>query len=72
MRRGFASSLRSLMRKWPQPEPGEIWIRYQEKLFLLKSGQTLEWPAQGGGRVTVPCGAQEVPGQGVTRYDLVA
>ena len=41
-------------RKWPQVAPGQIQIRYKEKLFLSESGQALKWPAQGGGGVTVP------------------
>ena len=38
--------------------PGEIRVRYQEKL-LQESSQALEWAAQGGGGVTVSGGVQE-------------
>jgi len=30
--------------------------------FLSKTGQALEWPAQGGGGVTVPGSVQEASG----------
>ena len=32
------------------------------KNFLSESGQTLEWPAQGGGGVAVPISVQEMHG----------
>jgi len=47
-------------------------IRHKEKLFLSESGQALQWPAQGGGGVTIPGGVQEVSGWGAKRYSLVA
>ena len=37
--------------------------------FLI---QALEWPAQGGGGVTVPGSVQEASGWEATRYGLVA
>ena len=49
-------------RKQLQVAADEVQIRRKEKLFLSESGQTLEWPAQGGGVVTVPGSVQEVPG----------
>ena len=33
-----------------------------QRLFLSESGQALEWPAQGGGGVSVPGSVQEVSG----------
>ena len=35
---------------------------HKEKLLLSESGRALEWPAQGGGGVTVPGGVQEASG----------
>jgi len=37
-------------------------MRYKEKPSHSKSGLALEWPAQGGGGVTVPGGVQEASG----------
>ena len=50
--------------------PGRF--RHKEKLFLSESGQALEWPAQGGGGVTVRGSVQEASGRGATGYVLVA
>jgi len=36
------------------------------------TGPALEWPAQGGGGVTIPGSVQEASGWGPTRYGLVA
>ena len=41
-----------------QIELGEAQVEYQEK-FLQKSGQMLEWAAQGSVGVTIPGGVQE-------------
>ena len=49
-------------RKWPQVVSEEVWVRHSEKLFHSESGQALEWPAQGGGGVTVPDSVQEMSG----------
>ena len=38
---------------------GKAQVGYQEKNFLRKGGQVLEWAAQGGGGVTVPGGVRE-------------
>jgi len=42
------------------------WRRFRldirKKLFLSKSGQALEWHAQGAGGVTIPGGVQEASG----------
>jgi len=43
-------------------------IRLKDILSLLKSGQTLEWPAQAGGGVTIPGGVQR--GVRTTSYKI--
>ena len=54
-----------------QIELGEAQVEYQEK-FLQKSGQMLEWAAQGSVGVTIPGGVQRefrccVEGRGLAR-----
>ena len=39
--------------------PGEIQVGHLRKVLLQKSGQALEWAAQGGAGVTIPSGVQE-------------
>jgi len=48
----------------PQVVPGEIFTEDQEKFIHVKSGQALEWAAQGGGEVPIPGGVYETCGCG--------
>ena len=51
--------------------PMEIQTGCQEILLFQKSGQTLEWAAQGGGGVTDPGGVQGTFGCRVEGHGLV-
>jgi len=42
--------------------PGEIEVGCSEILLVQKTGQALEWAAQGGGAITIPGGVQEMFG----------
>jgi len=42
-------------------------VGYSETFLLRRSGEVLEWAAQGGGGVTVPGGFQEERGNGALR-----
>ena len=56
---------------WLQAAPGKVQAGCQEILLILKSGQALEWAAQGGGEVADPGGVQGMFGRCVEGHGLV-
>ena len=51
--------------------PGEVQLRYGEKIYLRKIGQALEQAAQEGGGVTNPGDVQETHRCGTEGHGLV-